>query len=174
MSRSTQSQPNLENHTQQSQNYTQQSVTVTHSLPVSNNTVRQVASSDAAVIPNQYIIVLKSDAHPHTSSIVDKVKNSVAEKIMKTVANKLRKLDASIIFTNNFAFGGFSAKIPDHATLDILKQDPNVAFIEQDKLVHINSQILPTGIKRIGADHSSAVSGNGVGNDVDADIAILD
>jgi subtilisin len=178
-SRSMQSQPNLANHTQQTVNYTQQTVnytqqSVNNSLSVSNNTVREVAASDAVVIPDQYIIVLKSGAHPHTSSILDKVKNSVEEKVMKTITDKLRKLDASIIFTNNFAFGGFSAKIPDSNALNIIKQDPNVAFIEQDKLVHINSQILPTGIKRIGADHSSAISGNGVGNDVDADIAILD
>jgi hypothetical protein len=47
-------------------------------LSVSNDAVREVAASDAAVIPDQYIIVLKSGAHPHASSIVDKVKNSAA------------------------------------------------------------------------------------------------
>jgi len=172
MTRSMQSQPSMANHTQQNVNHTQQNVN--NILSVSNYTVREVAASDAAVIPNQYIVVLKSGAHPHTSSIVDKVKNSVTEKIMKTVADKLRMLDASIIFTNNFAFDGFLAKIPDPTALDIIKQDPNVAFIEQDKIVHINSQILPTGIKRIGADHSSSIAGNGVGHGVDADIAILD
>jgi subtilisin len=170
MGRSIQSQPSLANHTQHSVSYTQQNVNHTH---VSNDAVREVAAYDAAVIPDQYIIVLKSGAHPDASSIVDKVKNSAAT-IMNSVADKLRKLDASIIFTNNFAFGGFSAKIADPAALDIIKQDPNVAFIEQDKLVHINSQILPTGVMRIGAGHSSAIAGNGVGDDVDSDIAILD
>jgi subtilisin family serine protease len=138
----------------------------------SNGTIRSAALNDE-VIPNQYIIVLKSGAHPHASSVLDKVKNAAAQKIMNSVADKLRRIDASIIFTNNFAFDGFSVKVRDPHSIDIIKQDPNVAFIEQDKVVHINSQILPTGIKRIGADHSSAIAGDGVG-DVDADIAILD
>jgi subtilisin len=137
------------------------------------------AASNSVVIPGQYIVVLKSGgirlhtASSSSSSTAD-VGKKLAAAIMKSVADKLQKLDASIIFTNNFAFGGFSVKVPDTKALDIIKQDPNVAFIEQDKLVHINSQLLPTGIKRIGADHSSAIAGNGVGDDVDADIAILD
>ena len=75
MWRSMQSQPSLANHTQHSVNYTQQSVNHIH---VSNDAVTEVAASDATVIPDQYIIVLKSGAHPHASSIVDKVKNSAA------------------------------------------------------------------------------------------------
>jgi subtilisin len=156
--------------TSNSVNYTQQSVVNISSS--ANDAVRTAASNDG-VIPNQYIIVLKSGVHPHASSIADKVKNLAAQKIMNSVADKLRNIDASIIFKNNFAFDGFSVKVPDPYALNIIKQDPNVAFIEQDKVVHINSQILPTGIKRIGADHSSAIAGNEVG-DVDADIAILD
>jgi subtilisin len=155
--------PNFINHTQQ----------VTVNISRSANDAIRTAASNEVVIPNQYIIVLKSAAHPHVSSIIDKVKNSAAQKIMSSVMDKLRRIDASIIFTNNFAFSGFSVKIPDPHAIDIIKQDPNVAFVEQDKIVHINSQILPTGIKRIGADHSSAIAGNEVG-DVDADIAILD
>ena len=82
-------------------------------------------------------------------------------------------MGASINYSTDFAFDGFSVRIPDHKALDIIKQDPNVAFIEQDKLVHINSQVLPTGIERIGDDPSSAVAGGGR-EDIDADIAILD
>ena len=155
--------PNVVNHSKQD---------IVNIPSSSNGTIRTAASNDV-VIPNQYIIVLKSGAHPHVSSILDKVKNSAAQKIMSSVADKLRRIDASIIFTNNFAFDGFSVKVHDPHSLDVIKQDPNVAFIEQDKVVHINSQVLPTGIKRIGADHSSATAGDGVG-DVDADIAILD
>jgi subtilisin len=117
--------------------------------------------------------VLESGAHPHSSSIPDKDKNSLAEKIRDSVVEKIKKIGASIIFTNDFAFDGFSVKIQDPKALDIIKQDPNIAFVEQDKIVHINSQIMPTGIKRTGADLSSAIAGNGFG-DVDADIAILD
>jgi subtilisin family serine protease len=137
-----------------------------------NGVLREAVSSDV-VIPNQYIIMLKSGSHPHTSAVKDQVNNRIAEKIMNTVEDKLKKIDASIIFTNNFAFNGFTVKIPDPEALDVIKQDPHIAFIEQDKIVHINSQIMPTGVKRVGADLSSAIAGNGFG-DVDADIAVLD
>lgn len=149
-------------HQPRSINDTQHGLVQISSAP--NVTIRKTVSSEV-IIPNQYIIVMKSGAHPHSSSIPDKDKNSLAEKI--------KNIGASIIFTNNFAFDGFSVKIPNPKALDIIKQDPNVAFIEQDKIVHINSQIMPTGVKRVGADVSSAIAGNGFG-DVDADIAVLD
>jgi subtilisin len=165
MTQRTQSQAGLVNHTQQS---------VAHSLPVSKEAPTE-AASNAVVIPGQYIVVLKSGGiHPRTASSTGDIAKSLAATIMKSVADKLQTLDASIIFKNNFAFGGFTVKVPDARALDIIKQDPNVAFVEQDKLVHINSQILPTGIKRVGADQSHTVAGNGVGGNVDADIAILD
>jgi subtilisin family serine protease len=131
------------------------------------------ASSNAVVIPNQYIIVLRTDAHPYSSSVAHKVKNSLAEEVKNSVAEKIKKVGALINYSTDFAFDGFSVKIPDPKALGIIKQDPNVAFIEQDKLVHINSQVLPTGIERIGGDRSSVVAGGG-SEDIDADIAILD
>jgi subtilisin len=137
---------------------------IVHMSSSPNAVIRKTESSEV-IIPNQYIIVLKSDAHPYSSSVAYKVKNSLAEKITN--------IGASINYTTDFAFDGFSVKIPNPKALDIIKQDPNIAFIEQDKIVHINSQIMPTGIKRIGADLSFAIAGNGFG-DVDADIAILD
>ena len=155
-------------------NDTQQGIVHMSSSP--NAVIRKTESSEV-IIPNQYIIVLKSGAHPHppsfASSAADKVKNLEAEKIAKSVADNITKAGASIIYTNDLTFDGFSVKIPNPKALDAIKQDPNIAFIEQDKIVHINSQIMPTGIKRIGADLSSAIAGNGFG-DVDADIAILD
>lgn len=152
-------------------NHTQESNAQSFSAP-KNHTMGKVVS-DQTVIPNQYIIVLKSDAHPYSSSV--KVTNSLAEKIMKSFTVDLTKIGASINYTTDFAFDGFSVKVPNPKALDIIKQDPRVAFVEQDKLVHMNSQVLPTGIKRVGADLSSATSGNEIGKDnVDADIAILD
>jgi subtilisin len=154
-------------------NDTQQGIVHTSSSP--SAVIRKTVSSEV-IIPNQYIIVLKSGAHPHSPSFAssaDKVKNSVAEKIVKSVADNIRKAGASINYINDLTFDGFTVNIPNPKALDIIRQDPNIAFIEQDKIVHINNQIMPTGIKRIGGDLSSAVAGNGFG-DVDADIAILD
>jgi subtilisin len=163
MSQRVHSQPILRNHTQQS---------MIHSPSLPKDATSE-ASSNAVVIPNQYIIVLKTDAHPYSSSVAHKVENSLAEEVKNSVAEKIKKMGASINYSTDFAFDGFSVRIPDHKALDIIKQDPNVAFIEQDKLVHINSQVLPTGIERIGGDPSSAVAGGGR-EDIDADIAILD
>src|SRR5919199_281796 len=151
------------------QNYAPQSMIHSPSLP---KDATSEASSNAVVIPNQYIIVLKTDAHPYSSSVAHKVKYSLAEEVKNSVAEKIKKIGALINYSTDFAFDGFSVKIPDPKALDIIKQDPNVAFIEQDKLVHISSQILPTGIKRVGADRSSALAGEGIGDDVDAGIAI--
>src|SRR5919198_1541737 len=115
-------------------NNTQQSIVNISSAP--NGVLREAVSSEV-IIPNQYIIMLKSGSHPHTSAEGDQVNNRVEEKIMNTIEDKLKKVDASIIFTNNFAFDGFTVKIPDPEALDVIKQDPNIALIEQDKIVHI-------------------------------------
>jgi subtilisin len=152
------------------QNHAPQIMTHSPSLPTDATSDHP---SNAVVIPNQYIIVLKTDAHPYSSSVAHKVKNSLAEEVKNSVAEKIKKIGALINYSTDFAFDGFSVKIPDPKALDIIKQDPNVAFIEQDKLVHINSQVLPTGIERIGDNRSSVIAG-GASKDINADIAILD
>jgi subtilisin family serine protease len=164
LSRHINSQPRLLNETQQA---------AVHSFTAANGTIQKTPLSADVIIPNQYIIILKSSAGSDSLSLADKVKNSLADKIRNSVADKIKKMGASIIFTNKFASDGFTIKISNAKALEEIKQDPNVAFIEQDKIVHINSQILPTGVKRVGADLSSTIAGNGFG-DVDADIAILD
>src|SRR5688500_1162373 len=85
------------------------------------------------------------------------------------------------------ALNGFSAVIPD-ARLDHIAADPRVAYIERDYILRLDpaakpagggggpkraQQIIPWGITRIGADTSSAISGDGLG-EVSVDIAILD
>lgn len=67
------------------------------------------------------------------------------------------------------ALKGYAARI-QASILPRLKRDPDVAFIEPDRLVYALDQQLPTGIDRIqGELNSTAVS-----NPVDVDIAIID
>jgi subtilisin family serine protease len=85
------------------------------------------------------------------------------------------------------ALKGFSARIPA-ARLDRLRLDARVASITLDQLVSIEhttttttttvapgggSQVVPTGIARIGGKASSTASGDGSGS-VDVDVAVID
>jgi hypothetical protein len=58
--------------------------------------------------------------------------------------------------------------------LNALRNDPRVQFIEQDIEVHALGQIVPTGIRRIGADVSPAAKIDGLDERVNADIAVID
>ncbi|OGJ55793.1 hypothetical protein A3D88_02180 [Candidatus Peribacteria bacterium RIFCSPHIGHO2_02_FULL_52_16] len=73
---------------------------------------------------------------------------------------------------------GFAGKLSD-ATVLALRNDPDVALVEPDRVVYAFShtsppQTLPTGIDRIDADVSPTAMINGVDERVNADIAIID
>ena len=163
-------------------NYTREGVG-SNNISTSISPMRKAAETTTTtnqqeiLIPNQYIVMLKSDVGSRLSlsASENKIKNlALDDEIIKSLSDKVQKINASIIHTNKFALGGFSVKVTDPKALDIIKQDPNVAFIEQDKIVHINSQVMPTGIMRVGAERSSAAAGSGAESRVNADIAILD
>ncbi len=67
------------------------------------------------------------------------------------------------------ALKGYAARIPK-PILSRLKRDPDVAFIEPDRMVYALDQTLPTGVDRIQGDLNNTANGN----PVDVDIAILD
>jgi len=71
------------------------------------------------------------------------------------------------------ALNGFAGHIPK-GRLKALRNDPRVEFIEQDTEVQALGQIIPTGIRRIGADVSPAAKIDGIDERVNADIAIID
>jgi subtilisin family serine protease len=176
MSQRMQSQPNqVGNHTQEEVGNNNISTSIS---PMRKATEKATANQQQEIlIPNQYIVMLKPDVGSRLSSSSaskNKLNNLALDEIIKSVSDRVQKIDASIIYTNKFALGGFLVKVADPKAVDIIKQDPNVAFVEQDKIVHINSQVMPTGIMRVGAERSSAASGSGLERDVDADIAILD
>ena len=62
----------------------------------------------------------------------------------------------------------------DHGQVVALSHDPSVAWIVADEKIQVESQILPTGITRIGANRSSVAKIDGLDERVDADVAIVD
>ena len=71
------------------------------------------------------------------------------------------------------ALNGFAGHIPE-GRLNALRKDPRVEFVEQDIAVQAFGQIVPTGVRRIGADVSPAAKIDGIDERVNADIAIID
>ncbi len=67
------------------------------------------------------------------------------------------------------ALKGFAATIPANK-LQAIKNDPRVEFVSEDRHVSIFAQTVPNGIKRIGAEKTSAGTNKGAG----INVAILD
>ena len=55
-----------------------------------------------------------------------------------------------------------------------LADDPRIAFIEPDRIVHTAAQELSTGIDRIDADENATASIDGLYDPMDVDVAVLD
>ena len=70
------------------------------------------------------------------------------------------------------ALKGYSA-VMTAADAQALLADARVASVSPDHPVHIEAQVLPTGIDRIDGELSSTVSGDGAGS-VDVDVAVID
>src|SRR5918993_2895966 len=88
-----------------------------------------------------------------------------------------RRYGAAVTNVYSHALNGYAAKVPEQGVQGI-RNDPRVAFVEQDYVQHAADQKLPTGINRIEGDLSSTIAGNGLDDGLDdtvnADIAVLD
>src|SRR6266542_1224806 len=103
-------------------------------------------------IPGRYIVVLKQDHRP-------------ADVIAR------HGVKAQHVFSR--ALHGFAGDIsPDR--LESLRLDPRVEFIEPELQLFSSGQIIPTGVKRIGAAVSPMAKIDGLDERVNVDIAILD
>src|SRR3989344_7735961 len=110
---------------------------------------------NGAVVPDQYIVVFK-DTIADPDGTVDEIE---------------RKHGVSRIHTYRNSIKGFSVAISDATKLDMIKKDPRVAFVSEDRVIgiadHHNvvssakttrtssplqpAQVTPTGVSRIGA-----------------------
>src|SRR5215217_5144003 len=115
------------------------------------------SSLDAGeVIPNRYIVVLDEDVASPAS-------------VARDLAGQL---DFETTYVYDDALEGFAAKIPA-GDLSALRSNPRVEFVAKDRVLEATEQKRPKGIRRVDADKSSTVAGDGSGR-VNADIAILD
>jgi len=112
------------------------------------------AQADPDVIPDRYIVVLR-----------DNVPAS-----LPVAAQAARLPGVAVAHIYEHALKGFSATIPA-AQLDVLRRDPRVAFISEDRRVWAFAETLPTGVDRINAERPFAGSYNrGAG----INVAVLD
>ena len=122
----------------------------------------EAASRSVGAADTNVIVVLRRDFAPGRY-----------EANRAAAAGFARNMGVTPTFTYGAALYGFAATIPV-ARLNGLARDPRVEFISADGVVQMTSQVLPTGIDRIQADVSSAVSGNGSGSVTGVAVAILD
>jgi subtilisin len=71
------------------------------------------------------------------------------------------------------AFRGFTAKL-DAVQRQALLADPNVLAVVPDEVIEVTAQTVPTGVSRVGATRSPLAQINGVDDQVNADVAIVD
>ncbi len=71
------------------------------------------------------------------------------------------------------AFRGFTAKL-DAVQRQALLADPNVKAVVPDEVIEVTAQTIPTGVSRVGTRTSPLAQINGVDEQVNADVAIVD
>lgn len=105
--------------------------------PVMDQHVNNVVeSAQSAVIEGQYIVVLKSDAvngRINLNGDYEQRKEAVKSLALTMFANA--RLSEDMLYqVYGSSILGFAAKL-DEATLGRIRKDPNVAYIEQDRVV---------------------------------------
>jgi len=140
--------------------------------------ILSVAAPASGHVPGHYIVTLNPGVDP------------------ATVANQMAvQHGLGLRHVYRHAVNGFAARVPE-GRLNALSKDPRVVAVTADEYVSIDkkcatppckdkggggeeppppppAQTTPTGILRINADVSSALSGNGSGS-VDVDVAVID
>jgi subtilisin len=110
--------------------------------------------AQAAVISNQYIVVLKPGAD-----------RSAAVQFA-------RSLGGTVLMQYKSALNGYAVHLPSTALAPI-KADSRVRFVLANQTAKLTAQTLPTGVDRIDGDLSSTRSGNGSGS-VPINVAVVD
>ena len=121
--------------------------------------VAAATAASPAVVPdaaNRWIVVLKSGTD-----------------VDGAVARQGRRLGFAADRTYRHGLRGYAAHL-EPAQVTALSHDPAVAMIVADEPIHAESQVMPTGISRVGGRLSSVARIDGVDDRVDADVAIVD
>jgi len=115
----------------------------------------------AQAIPNRFVVVLRDDL-VGAAGVPVTARAVAADAPGVTVRQEYAEV-----------FSGFSAEVPARATA-ALAANPAVAAVYPDYVVSIAAQELTTSVDRVDGDHHPTRAGDGRGDPVDADIAILD
>ncbi|MGP3981403.1 PKD domain-containing protein [Streptomyces sp. KR80] len=95
-----------------------------------------------------------------------------AKTFARQFAGNHRATSIGHIYTT--ALSGFSAKLTP-ADVRALRADPQVAYVEPDRVAHITAQETANGVRRtFTADNPGLKVGDGKDERVDADVAVLD
>jgi subtilisin len=142
-------------------------------LPVDGRVGRITWGTLCAIIPNSFIVQLKSDSPRPLSP-------GSTREIVGMLTPQLAGVGGRVVAVYD-QFGMFNVVFERpqrnlEQIINSLRTHPAVQGVFRDGIIRVAQllpQTIPTGIDRIDADLSAAISGDGVGN-VDADIAILD
>ncbi len=115
-----------------------------------------VAAENQDYIPDRYIVTLR---------------NGVSPELFGSMVNT--HSDATVIHTYSSAISGFSGAFSDEVAGD-LDDHPFVVSVEPDQPVSLTDQAYPTGITRVGADENATAAIDGIDNEADIDVAVID
>jgi aqualysin 1 len=107
---------------------------------------------------DRYIVVLEESVG-HPAQVADGIEG--------------RQEGLDVGFAYGAATEGFSAEIPDDS-VDEVRNNPRVAYVERDTVMRVEAQTLPWGVNRIGADESSTVAGDNKGTVSGVNIYVID
>jgi subtilisin len=119
-------------------------------------------------IPFQYIIIFDDKFTANSNSL---------DTTFQALSLIVESLGGEVIFNYNNTIPGFAFKTIDQQKsdqiLNILSLDPRVKYAEQDRIVVPFSQVVPSGIQRIGVENV-AIDPDIEQISIDVDIAIID
>jgi aqualysin 1 len=141
-----------------------------------NSTLRRVAILLALIVATTLLAAgvavtqaPEEDADTYIVVLEDSVDNP--SQVAEGIDQRQEGFDAGFVYTE--ALEGFSAEIPDDS-LDDVRNNSRVAYVERDEVVTAFDQKVPWGIRRIGADVSSTRAGNGSGKVTGVNIYVID
>jgi subtilisin family serine protease len=81
-------------------------------------------------------------------------------------------IDLKVIYTS--ALKGYAADLTDEQLAQLVV-DPDVAYIEEDRILYTSGQVVPAGVQRVAADHNANLDIDGTDDvRVDVDVAVID
>lgn len=119
-------------------------------LPLISGGGQASEEETGAVVPNQYIVVLREEvARPGEGALRAATAEELQIAVQRTTAT-VERLGGEILYTYEHAIHGFAAHIPAES-LDAITSDPDVAFVEPDRIITIDGSQTPAvwGLDRI-------------------------